>query len=88
MNEKLKNIQAQLYIFHQEALSVFQELANQYDIQNVFSHQEIGNKLTYDRDIAVQHFCKQNLYNMEGIPTTWCYPKIKIKKQLGKIMGR
>ena len=54
MNDKLKNIKAQLYIFHQEALFVFQQLANQYSIQNIFSHQEIGNKLTYERDICLQ----------------------------------
>ncbi len=60
MNEKLKNIQAQLYIFHQEAMHVFSELINHYEIKNIYSHQEIGNKITFDRDLSVNQFCIAN----------------------------
>ena len=57
MNEKLHELDAQLYLFHSEALSVFKELQKQYKIRTIFSHQEVGNKLTFDRDKAVQTFC-------------------------------
>lgn len=72
MNEKLKNIQARLYIFHQEAIDVFQKLSEKYDIQTIFSHQEVGNKITYDRDIIIKLFCKQNQitwheYQLHGV---------------------
>ena len=60
MRQKLKNINAELYIFHNEVLPVFIQLANSYTIKTIFSHQEIGNKLSYDRDILMQQFCKQN----------------------------
>jgi deoxyribodipyrimidine photo-lyase len=31
-----------------------------FDIQTVFSHQEIGNKITFDRDMAMQDFFQEN----------------------------
>lgn len=59
MQTKLDDKNAQLYIFHNEVLEVFAELEKKYTINTIFSHQEIGNKITYDRDIAVQIFCTE-----------------------------
>ncbi|WP_337965566.1 deoxyribodipyrimidine photo-lyase [uncultured Flavobacterium sp.] len=56
MQSKLKAIGAQLYYFHNEVEPVFEQLCSIYDIKTVFSHQEIGNKTTFDRDIAMQSF--------------------------------
>ncbi|QGK73530.1 cryptochrome/deoxyribodipyrimidine photo-lyase family protein [Flavobacterium sp. SLB02] len=56
MQSKLKSIDTQIYYFHNEVQIVFEHLYRLYDIQNVFSHQEIGNKVTFDRDIAMQYF--------------------------------
>lgn len=72
MQGKLKNLGAQIYICHNETLAVFEILANYYSIHTVFSHQEIGNKLTYDRDIVMQEFFKNNgvkwnEYQMHGV---------------------
>ncbi len=58
MQEKLQNFDTQIYIFHQEAEYVFQEIAQKYTIQNIFSHQEVGTRITFDRDIRMQAFCK------------------------------
>ena len=44
------------HVCHHEALTVFQVIANYYEINAVYSHQEIGNKLTFDRDIEMQGF--------------------------------
>jgi deoxyribodipyrimidine photo-lyase len=60
MNERLQNLNAQVYIFHNEALHIFNSLLKEYDIKNLYSHEEIGNKITFDRDIAVLNFCKQH----------------------------
>jgi len=60
MQSKLANLNSKIYIFHNEVQTVFEELTRQYQISTIFSHQEIGNKLTYDRDIAIQSFCKAN----------------------------
>ncbi len=72
MNEKLKNMNAQVYIFHQEALDVFKVLLNQYNIKHIFSHQEIGNRITYNRDLLIKNFCKKNSiiwreYQLHGV---------------------
>jgi deoxyribodipyrimidine photo-lyase len=60
LQKKLAPINATLHFFHNEVSNVFTELVEQYDIKTVFSHQEIGNKVTYDRDVAMQEFFQQN----------------------------
>jgi deoxyribodipyrimidine photo-lyase len=59
MQGKLIEKNTQIFIFHNEVTIVFNELLKLYDVKNIFSHQEVGNKITYDRDIAMQVFCKQ-----------------------------
>ncbi|MBM3186225.1 MAG: deoxyribodipyrimidine photo-lyase [Bacteroidetes bacterium] len=41
-----------------EALEVFESLTNFYEIQSVFSHQETGNRLSFDRDLKLKAFFK------------------------------
>lgn len=60
LQTKLTNCNATLYIFHSEVQPVFEEIMANYTIKTVFSHQEIGNKVTYDRDIAMQTFFDKN----------------------------
>jgi deoxyribodipyrimidine photo-lyase len=60
MQAKLTSLNALLYIFYDEAISVFQNILKQYSIKKIYSHQEIGNKITYDRDISVKQFCISN----------------------------
>jgi deoxyribodipyrimidine photo-lyase len=72
MNGRLKDLDAQLFIFHNEVLNVLSEISKNYSIQNIFSHQEIGNRLSFDRDIAVSAFCKnENItwheYQLNGV---------------------
>ena len=72
MQLKLNSFSSRIYFFHQEVEFVFKELINVYDIQNVFSHQEIGNKVTYDRDIQMQHLFDTNAivwkqFQMHGV---------------------
>lgn len=72
MQGKLADLNAQIYIFHEEVLSVLQEINKQYRIKHIYSHQEVGNKISYDRDIAVQHFCAEqhivwNEYQLNGV---------------------
>jgi deoxyribodipyrimidine photo-lyase len=53
---KLNAIDAKIYFFHNEVKTVFTTIIKTYDVHTVFSHQEIGNKLTFDRDIEMQHY--------------------------------
>lgn len=56
MQTRLQSVGTKIYFFHNEVQLVFEELVKIYDIKTVFSHQEIGNKITFDRDIAMQKF--------------------------------
>lgn len=72
MQTKLADMKAQVYVVHNEVLSVFEQIGEQYCIKEIFSHQEVGNRMSYDRDIAVQKFCaEQNIvwheYQLNGV---------------------
>ena len=60
MQEKLTDVNGSLYIFHNEVLTVLAVIEKKYCIKTIFSHQETGNKLTYDRDKAVKAFTQQH----------------------------
>ncbi len=60
LQKKLEVINAKIYIFQDEVEIVFSKLIQHYDIKTVFSHQEIGNKITYDRDVAMQKIFQKN----------------------------
>jgi deoxyribodipyrimidine photo-lyase len=44
-----------------EVISVLNTIQEQYKIETVFSHQETGLKITYERDKSFKRFCKNNL---------------------------
>lgn len=60
LNKKLEPFNSKIYFFHDEVKTVFLELIKTYEIKTVFSHQEIGNKITYNRDIEMKDFFKKN----------------------------
>lgn len=60
LNSDLKNHQIQIHIFHEEVLNVLEQLKSKFVIQKIFTHEESGIKLTYERDKAVDLFCKKN----------------------------
>ena len=60
LQRKLDVSNTKIYFFHNEVETVFSELLQHFDIQKVFSHQEIGNKITFDRDISMQEFFQKN----------------------------
>jgi deoxyribodipyrimidine photolyase len=80
MQTKLVQVNAKLYIFHDEAISVFQKLTTAFNIKSIFSHQETGNKITYDRDIAVQQFCQQNAIEWKEYQQNGIIRKLKSRK--------
>jgi deoxyribodipyrimidine photo-lyase len=60
LQKKLNISNTKIYFFHNEVESVFSELLQNFDVQTVFSHQEIGNKITFDRDLAMHDFFQKN----------------------------
>ena len=60
MQSKLIPLDASIAIFHDEAIHVFQHIGRKYKIKTIFSHEEIGNNKSYQRDLTVQKFCRNN----------------------------
>ena len=85
MQPKLENINGQIHVFHQEASFIFQELSKTYSINTLFSHQEIGNKITYDRDIQVQFFCKENNIQWKEYQLHGVIRKLKSRRNWQKL---
>ena len=65
IKQSLQNLQKALLPYHtqiliveEEALTVFEKLNNLVNIHGVFSHQETGLKITYDRDLQISQYFK------------------------------
>ena len=58
MNKTLSVYNRRINIFYAEAIDAFEEIAEQYSIQNIYSYQESGIQITYDRDKKVKAYCK------------------------------
>lgn len=72
LQRKLNASNSKIYFFHNEAEFVFSEIIKNFEVKTIFSHQEIGNKITFDRDIAMQKlFQKNNIvwkeFQMHGV---------------------
>lgn len=72
VQKRLTPKQFQLYYCHDEVENVFSKLASTFDIHSVFSHQEVGNKLTFDRDLHMQGFFQKHSiiwkeYQLHGV---------------------
>ncbi len=48
-----------IWIFQREVIDVLTVLHTQFAIRTLYSHEETGIRLTYDRDKAVTRFCQQ-----------------------------
>ncbi len=85
MNMKLLDLKAQVYIFHAEVLAVFQEISKHYRIRKIFSHQEVGNRISYDRDIAVQQFCTEQDIVWQEYQLNGVVRKLQSRKQWAQL---
>lgn len=52
-------------VCHQEAIDVFRQLLRFFNIDQVFSYEEIGVQLTYDRDLQLQRFFEKRAIQWE-----------------------
>lgn len=80
MNEKLKKHQAQIFIFHNEAQIVFETLIQHYAIHSIFSSEEIGNGLTYDRDKAMKNIFNTHHISWHEYQTNGIVRRLKTRK--------
>jgi deoxyribodipyrimidine photo-lyase len=56
LNETLLHHQTKLFAVRGEAKETFKKLSEYLSIQNVFSHQETGLKITFDRDLQMKEW--------------------------------
>jgi deoxyribodipyrimidine photo-lyase len=80
MQGRLNDRNGKLYLFHSEVLPVFQALSEAYDIQTIFSHEEIGNGLSFQRDKDVSNFCAQEKITWKETPTNGVIRRLKSRK--------
>lgn len=80
MQGRLEDRNGTLYLFHSEVMPVFQALLEQYTIHQIFSHEEIGNDLSYRRDKEVAAFCQREKIAWKETPTGGVIRRLKSRK--------
>lgn len=61
LNEQLKPLNSKILAVEADMISIVNQLLSQYSIRNIYSHQETGILVTYNRDKSFKRFCKNNL---------------------------
>ncbi len=84
MQVKLTKHQTKIAIFHQEASFVFEEIQKKFTIVSLFSHQEIGNHITYSRDLAIKGFCNKHQIVWKEYQHNGVVRKLKSRKEWEK----
>jgi deoxyribodipyrimidine photo-lyase len=84
LKQKLSVSNSKFYFFQNEAITIFEELHSIYDIKSVFSHQEIGNKITFERDIVLQKFFLNKNINWVESQMHGVIRKLKSRKDWDK----
>ena len=60
LNEALKPHGSKVLIVQSEVIPFFNQLQSYYRIQKIYSHQETGIKVTYERDKNFSRYCRNN----------------------------
>ena len=84
MQQKLKFVDAQLFVFHGEVKPVFEALNEHYEVKYLFSHQEIGNGLTFHRDKEIAQFCREHHWQWKEFRTNGITRKLKSRADWDK----
>ncbi len=63
INTQLQRFNTHVLAVSSEVIQVMNIIEETYKIENVFSHQETGIKITYERDKSFKRFCKNNRIN-------------------------
>ena len=60
LNNSLKKFDTHVHVYECELINFFQNLLKKYNVKSIFSTEEIGLDMTYNRDIAFKSFWKRN----------------------------
>lgn len=60
LNETLKKYDKEVLIYYSDICSVLNSIMEQYHVEHIYSYQESGIQLSYDRDMLFATYCKQH----------------------------
>ena len=80
LRKDVKNIGQTLVVRIGSVKDVFEVLSLQYNIQSILSHEETGNKWTYDRDNEIQNWCHKNNILFNEFPSNGIVRRLKNRK--------
>ncbi|MEO1436269.1 MAG: deoxyribodipyrimidine photo-lyase [Bacteroidota bacterium] len=68
MNERLQSVGQKVQIFHGDLFKLLDQVQAQFQIEQLFSYEEIGINWTFDRDKALKRYCRQHQINWQEFP--------------------
>jgi deoxyribodipyrimidine photo-lyase len=84
IQQQLAPNKATIEIVHANALVAFETIAVHYQIQHIFSHEETGNKPSFDRDKAIKIFCRLKQITWIETPTNGIIRGLQTRKDFSK----
>ena len=69
LRSKMSELGNPLIVRQGNVLDSFTKLAKEFEIENIFAHEETGNDWTYKRDLEVISWCKNNSINFIEHPS-------------------
>ena len=65
LNIFLKNIDTHIHTYNKEITDVLKEIQEKFIVKKIFSHNETGLNVTFERDILLKEFCQNNSIQWE-----------------------
>ena len=84
MKSKLDSYNKTIYWFKNEVEEVFEVLSKSYQIKNIFSHIEVGNNLTFQRDLNMKSFFSERNIEWKESPIHGVIRKLKTRTNWDK----
>ncbi len=81
MNEVLSKYNSQVYVFHGEVREVFRNIEMFFKINTVFSHEETGNLISYERDKAMANYFEIKKIKWNEFQSNGVIRKLKNRKE-------
>ena len=84
MQKNIEKFNSTINIIYSEAIIAFQKINDYYSIQHIFSHEETGNQLSFDRDKSIHKFCTIQYIKWGELPTNGVIRGLKNRNDFNK----
>ncbi len=85
LNEQLFSVNSSISILYGDAVDVFSQLHEKYNVKQIVSHQEVGLTHTYSRDKSVSIWCKDNKVRWTEVAQGAVYRPLNTRKNWPKL---